>query len=156
MEFWLLGSVGSATWVAVGSLAVIGGAAIVYLLGSARTLDLLALGEVEARHLGVDVDLSGAIISIAVGVMTGAAVGAGGVIGFVGLLVPTIVRPVVGHLHRQLIVASALAGAVVLIGVDTVARTVLVPIEIPVGLLTTAIGGPVFLWLLGRLRSVRL
>ncbi len=108
----------------------------------------------EARHLGVDVDLSGAVISIAVGVMTGAAVGAGGVIGFVGLLVPTLVRPLVGSRHARLVVASGLAGAALLVALDTAARTVLVPIEIPVGLVTTALGGPVFLWLLGRLRSV--
>ncbi len=155
MEFWLLGSLGSATWVSVQALAVIGGAAIVVLLGASRTLDLLALGETEATHLGVDVDLSGSIISIAVGMMTGAAVGAGGVIGFVGLLIPTLIRPVAPSSHRPRIGAAALLGAAFLIGADTFARTVFVPIEIPVGLVTTAVGGPVFLWLLGRLRSAR-
>ncbi len=155
MEFWLLGNLGSATWVSVQALAVIGGAATVALLGASRTLDLLALGETEATHLGVDVDLAGSIISIAVGMMTGAAVGAGGVIGFVGLLIPTLIRPASPSRHRALILAGALAGAAFLIGADTFSRTILVPIEIPVGLVTTAIGGPVFLWLLGRLRSVR-
>lgn len=155
MEFWLLGNLGSATWVSVQALAVIGGAAIVVLVGASRTLDLLALGETEATHLGVDVDLSGAIISIAIGMMTGAAVGAGGVIGFVGLLVPTVIRPVAPNTHRSRIGAAGLLGAAFLIGADTFARTIFVPIEIPVGLVTTAIGGPVFLWLLGRLRSVR-
>lgn len=154
MEFWLLGGLGSSTWTGVVALFVIGGAGTVALLGAARTLDLLALGEVEARHLGVDVDLSGSVISISVGIMTGAAVGAAGVIGFVGLLVPTLVRPLVGTRHSRLIVTAGLAGAALLIALDTAARTVLVPIEIPVGLVTTALGGPVFLWLLGKLRSV--
>lgn len=154
MEFWLLGGLGSATWTAVKALFVIGGGATLLVWGWARSLDLLALGEGEAKHLGVDVDLVGALLSIAVGVMTGAAVGAGGVIGFVGVLVPTAIRPLVGAKHRPLLVASALAGAALLIGADTAARTMLVPIEIPVGLITTAIGGVVFLWLLGRIRSM--
>lgn len=155
MEFWLLGNLGSATWVSVQALAVIGGAATIVLFGASRTLDLLALGETEATHLGVDVDLSGSIVSIAVGMMTGAAVGAGGVIGFVGLLIPTLIRPIAPSTHRSLIVAAALAGSAFLIGADTFSRNILVPIEIPVGLVTTAIGGPVFLWLLARLRSVQ-
>lgn len=154
MEFWLLGSLGSASWTGVQALALIGGAAMLVLVSSATTLDLLALGEVEAGHLGVDVDLAGSIVSIAVGVMTGAAVGAGGVVGFVGLLVPTVLRPMVGSRHRGLLVAAWLGGAAMLILADTAARTLVSPIEIPVGLLTTALGGPLFLWLLGRVRSV--
>lgn len=152
MEFWLLGNLGSATWTSVQAVALIGGLALWLVIGWSRNLDLLALGEANARHLGVDVDLVGSVLSIAIGVMTGATVGAGGVIGFVGVLVPTLVRSVAGRDHRSLLIASALAGSVLLVAVDTVARTVLNPIEVPVGLLTTALGGPVFLWLLARQR----
>jgi iron complex transport system permease protein len=155
MEFWLLGSLSGSTWRAFGAMAVIGGFALLGLYAATRTLDLLALGEAEAAHLGVDVDLSGSVISIAVGVMVGGAVGAAGVIGFVGLLVPTLVRPLVGPAHRDLLTSSVLGGGILLIGIDIVARTVFSPIEIPVGLLTTALGGPVFLWLLRRSKALR-
>lgn len=155
MEFWLLGSLSGATWRAVVAMGVIGVIAYITLAGSSRILDLLALGEAEARHLGVDVDLSGSIVSLGVGIMVGAAVGAAGVIGFVGLLVPTLVRPLAGPSHRSLLAAAVPGGAVLLVGMDVVARTVFAPIEIPVGLLTTAVGGPVFLWLLRRSKALR-
>lgn len=150
VEFWLLGTLSGSTWRALGTMAVIVGLGLAALLASSRTLDLLALGESEARHLGVDVDFSVSVIMLAIGVTAGATVGAVGVIGFVGLLVPHLLRPLVGPAHRGLIVSSAIGGAILVAGGDLLARTLISPIEIPVGLITSVIGGPVFVWLIRR------
>lgn len=153
VEFWLLGSFTGSTWRALGTtlpLVAVGGFAV---FASARTLDVLALGESDARHLGVDVDLVMTVLLMAVGVMVGASVGAIGVIGFVGLLVPHVVRRLVGPTHRHLLIGSAVAGGLMVVATDLVARIVAPPVEIPVGLVTAAVGGPFFLWLIQR--SVR-
>ena len=94
---------------------------------------------------------SGVLLATAIAV--GAAVGSAGVVGFVGLLAPHLLRPLIGPSHRRLILMSALAGAALVIGADLVARTIAAPVEVPVGLVTTVVGGPFFLWLLRR--SVR-
>lgn len=152
MEFWLLGSLSASTWRALGTaLVLIIGASIV-LLVTARSLDLLALGEREAGHLGVDVDLTITVVVMAVGAITGATVGAVGVIGFAGLVVPNAMRRIVGPSHRLLLVASMLGGACFVLAADLAARTVISPIEIPVGLLTSLVGGPFLLVLLRRAR----
>ncbi len=150
IEFWLLGSLTGSTWRALGTAVVVIGLGAVALLAAARPLDLLALGEAEARHLGVDVEMLTAALMLAVGAIVGAAVGAVGVIGFVGLLVPHVVRRLSGPAHRPMIVASCFGGALLVIAADLVARTVASPIEIPVGLVTAAIGGPFFIWLIRR------
>ncbi len=150
IEFWLLGSLTGSTWRAFGTAVVVIGLGTVALLAAARPLDLLALGEAEARHLGVDVEMLTAALMLAVGAIVGAAVGAVGVIGFVGLLVPHVVRRLSGPAHRPLIVASCFGGALLVITADLVARTVASPIEVPVGLVTAAIGGPFFIWLIRR------
>ena len=150
VDFWLLGGLSGSTW------RVVGTATTVLLIGagglflSARTLDLLSLGESEARHLGVDVDLATTVILMTVGVVTGAATGAVGVVAFVGLLAPHLVRPLTGPAHRPLLTATALMGGLLVVASDLLARTIADPIEIPVGLVTAAIGGPFFLWLLRR------
>jgi iron complex transport system permease protein len=113
----------------------------------------MALGESEAGHLGVDVELVTRIVLLGAALEVGAAVGAAGVVGFVGLLVPHVMRRLVGPGHRTLLVAAALGGAILVTGSDLAARTLAAPIEIPVGLVTTVVGGPFFLWLL--LRSAR-
>ena len=94
-----------------------------------------------------------AVVLFATGLVVGAAVGAVGVVGFVGLLVPHLVRRLIGPAHRPLLVGSALAGAALVTAADLAARTVASPIEIPVGLVTSAVGGPFFIWLL--LRTLR-
>ncbi len=150
VEFWLLGSVTGATWrttALVAALTLAGGGA---LLVTGRSLDLMALGEAEARHLGVNVDLTTTLVLVATGLVVGAGVGAVGVVGFVGLLAPHLVRRRLGSRHRPLLAASALCGAVLVVAGDLVARTVAAPVEIPVGLVTAALGGPFFLWLLRR------
>jgi iron complex transport system permease protein len=154
IEFWLLGSLAGSTWRAFGTVLVFIVIAAVVMFGSARILDVFRLGEVDARHLGIDVDLVRTVILIAVGVAVGATVGAVGVIAFVGLLVPFIVIRFTGPLHRHLLVAVLAFGALFVIAADLVARLVIQPIEIPVGLVTAAIGGPIFLWLLARRRDV--
>ncbi len=120
------------------------------LLAGGRALDLLALGEADARRLGLDVGLTLTVLLMAIGAITGAAVGAAGVIVFVGLIAPHVARRVVGPAHRKLIVASGMVGALIVTLADLVGRTTVSPIEIPVGLVTAAIGGPFFLWLIRK------
>lgn len=154
IEFWLLGSLTGSTWRALGTSLVFLSFGAVGLLSSARVLDLLALGETEARHLGVDVDLVTTVLLMTVGGMVGATVGAVGVVGFVGLLVPHIIRRLTGPAHRHLLRSSALGGGLFVVAADLLARTAAEPIEIPVGLVTAALGGPFFLWLIRRTRYV--
>ena len=153
IEFWLLGSLAGSTWRAFGTVIVFVAIAAIVLLASARILDIFRLGESDARHLGIDVDLMRTIVLIAVGAAVGATVGAAGVIAFVGLLVPFIVIRFTGPIHRHLLVLSLGGGAVFVAAADLVARLAIQPIEIPVGLVTAAVGGPVFLWLLTRRRD---
>ena len=153
VTFWNLGSVTAATWPVV---AVVTPAAVVGLLlapALARQLDLLSLGEAPARHLGVDVErLDLAAIGL-VALLTASAVAVAGVITFLGLVVPHLIRLIAGPGHRVLVPASALAGAVVLVAGDLAARTIAAPAEIPLGVLTALIGAPVFLSLLRRTRA---
>ncbi len=153
VEFWLLGSLTGATWRALGTTIVFLAGAGVAMLASAHLLDVVGLGEADARHLGVDVDLVRTVLLIAAGIAVGATVGAVGVIAFVGLLVPFVVRRWTGPAHRYLLPAALAAGALFLAAADLVARLALEPTEIPVGLVTAAVGGPLFLWLLTRRRD---
>ena len=153
IEFWLLGSLAGSTWRAFATVLVFTVLAAVIMVKSGRILDVFRLGETDARHLGIDVDLVRTVILITVGVAVGATVGAAGVIAFVGLLVPFIVIRFTGPIHRHLLVATMAAGAVFVVASDLVARLIIQPIEVPVGLVTAAIGGPVFLWLLTRRRD---
>ncbi len=148
--FWVFGGLAGSTWSTLGAGTPIVLFGSVIVAASARSLDLLALGETEARHLGVDVDRVIAVILIGVGLAVGGAVGLGGAIGFVGLIVPLILRKWIGPTHRWLIPSSALAGAAMVVAIDIVARTVAAPVEIPVGLLTAILGAPVFVWFLMR------
>ncbi len=154
IEFWLLGSLTGSTWRALGTAAAIGGGASLALLGAGRVLDLLTLGIAEARHLGVDVELATTVLLMGVGITTGAGVGAVGVISFVGLIAPHIARRLIGPRHGPLLVASLLTGAITVVFADIGARTLAKPSEIPVGLLTAAVGGSFFLWLISRRKVV--
>jgi len=127
-------------------------AAVLWLPFTARRLDLVLLGEREAGHLGVDVERLRIEVLILSTLAVGAAVAAAGVIGFVGLLVPHAIRLVAGPGHRLLLPASAIGGALLVVVADVIARTVALPLEVPVGLLTAIVGGPVFLWLIRRTR----
>lgn len=151
--FWFLGSFTLATWDLVRPALVFIAAALLAAPFYARRLDLLLVGESEARHLGVDVERTRAELLIVVALGVGGAVAAAGIIGFVGLLVPHAVRLITGPMHRALLPASAVGGAVLVALADLAARTVALPTEIPVGLLTALVGGPFFLWLLRRTRA---
>jgi iron complex transport system permease protein len=148
--FWVFGGLSGATWSILGAAAPFVGIGIAAVAASGRSLDLMALGEDEARHLGVDVARVRALVFAGAGMTVGGAVAMSGVVGFVGLVVPTLLRHWVGPSHRRLVVLSALGGAVALAGLDIVARTVVAPIEIPVGLITAIGGAPVLVWFLLR------
>ncbi|MEN8113600.1 MAG: iron ABC transporter permease [Actinomycetota bacterium] len=154
LSFFIFGSLAGATWkaVALTGMLVVPALCVVWAYGPG--LDLLALGESEARGLGFDTRRLIPVLVSGAAFATAAAVGLGGVIGFVGLIVPFALRPVVGATHRVLIPAAALGGAVVLVVADTLARTVAGPSEIPLGLVTAAIGGPFLAWLLVRRRAL--
>ena len=153
ITFWTLGSMAQATWskVAVVAPLAIGGMLIAPTF--ARRLDLLALGDRPARHLGVDVEGTRRSVLLLVAVLTASAVAVSGHILFVGLVIPHIVRMVAGPGHRLLVPASALAGATMLVGADLAARTLAAPAEIPLGVLTALVGSPFFFWQLRRLRA---
>jgi iron complex transport system permease protein len=116
-------------------------------------LNALALGETEARHLGFDVEQIKRITVVLAALAAGAAVALCGVIGFIGLLVPHLLRLVLGPDHRALLPAAGLLGAILMLIADSLARTVVLPAELPIGILTSCIGGPFFLWLLMRRRG---
>jgi iron complex transport system permease protein len=116
----------------------------------ARPLNLLSLGPDSAESRGLDVARAHRAAFLSASLATGAAVSIGGPIGFVGIIIPHLVRLLVGTDHRLVLPASALFGAAFLVGCDLVARTILAPIELPVGIITALIGGPFFLWLLIR------
>lgn len=153
--FWQMGSLGSITWMKlmVVTPAVLVGVAV--LLRMHRALDLLALGERDARHLGLDVTRARAVIIAVTALLTGAAVSFAGTIGFIGLVVPHIVRTAFGPSHRGLLPMSAVVGALLIVVADTAARTVAPPAEVPIGLFTAALGAPFFLWLVLRSKEVR-
>lgn len=153
--FWTMGSLGGALWPAVFVAASIILPTIFFLMRNARKLNILLLGEDEAQHLGIDTKSLKRLIIICSATTVGAAVAVSGMIGFVGLLVPHLIRLLVTSDNRQLIPLSALMGAILLILADTLARTVVSPAEMPVGILTSILGGPFFLWLLMRQFSNR-
>lgn len=152
ITFWQLGSLSQATWPKV--LAVLPCAVLGLVLAPlfARRLDLLALGERPARHLGVDVERLRLVLVLVIALLTAAAVSVSGVIGFVGLVVPHLLRMAAGPGHRFLIPGSALLGALVLLAADLAARTAAAPAELPLGVLTALLGSPFFFWLLRRTR----
>ncbi|MBH1937703.1 iron ABC transporter permease [Streptomyces sp. AV19] len=147
---WTLGGLGGVRWSTLwlpGAALLLG---IVVLLVQARSLNLLLAGEEAATTMGLDVARFRARMFVLLSLVTGVLVAAAGPIGFVGLMLPHIMRLAVGGDHRRLLPAAALAGAVFLVWADIAARTVASPMEIPVGVLTALCGGPFFLWLLRR------
>lgn len=155
LAFWSLGTLGAATWETAGVtlLLTLPGAAV--LAGRAGEMDALLLGEEEAHHLGVDIRRVRLTALGAAALLTGAAVAAAGVIGFIGLLAPHAMRVALGPGNRKLIFASILAGAGLTLGFDLAARTAAAPTEIPLGVLTSLAGAPLFLWLLVRARRAQ-
>jgi len=150
--FWMMGSLSGASWSAVALLAIYLLPAGVLLLGLARPLNLLAVGEETALHLGVRVERVKLVAYFVASLLVAASVAACGVIGFIGLIIPHALRLAWGSDHRFLLPASLLAGAAFLLVADTAARTLAAPAELPVGVITALIGVPVFVLLLARRR----
>ncbi|WP_455915880.1 FecCD family ABC transporter permease [Pantoea agglomerans] len=155
LSLWGMGSLGQAQWSTVIASAVIILPAMVATQWQARRLNLLQLGDEEAHYLGVDVKHTQRILLVLSALMVAASVAVSGVIGFVGLVVPHLMRMCIGSDHRWMLPAAGLAGAILMLIADTLARTVVAPAEMPVGLLTSLLGAPWFLWLILRRQEGR-
>ncbi|MCG8433649.1 MAG: iron ABC transporter permease [Gammaproteobacteria bacterium] len=153
LNFWLLGGLGSSTWQSLLPALPLMLIPLFFLLRFARYFDALLLGETEAKHLGINVESIKRKIIVIVALSVGAAVALSGVINFVGLLVPHVLRLIAGPKHSYLFPASILAGGILILTADILARTLVVPAEFPIGLVTNLVGGPFFLWMLLRKRS---
>ncbi len=147
---WTLGSFGGVRGPGAWLVCVVTGIATIALIGSARTLDAFAFGETSARSLGIPVERARWVLFVGCALLTAVTVAVVGPIGFVGLTVPHIVRLVVGPAHRVLLPLSALGGAVLMLWSDTAARSLAPGQEIPVGVVTAAVGAPVLVFLLRR------
>lgn len=152
--FWLMGSLATLGYAGLGALAATVLMGIGVLFAQGRNLNLLSLGEDPAQGLGLDVERVKRVIFVTTALLTGAVVAVSGLIGFVGMIVPHAVRMVLGPDHRLLLPASALVGGTFLAVADTVARSLLAPTELPVGVLTALCGGPFFIYLLMSHRNV--
>jgi iron complex transport system permease protein len=148
--FWLMGSLATQSYRLVVAVSLYAGAGLLVLAWRARQLNVLSLGDEEAWHLGIDVERTRRTAFAGSALLVGAVVAVSGMIGFVGLIVPHVVRLLLGSDNRLLVPASFLAGGVALVWADTAARTVLGSVELPVGVVTALCGGPFFVWLLRR------
>lgn len=151
--FWQLGSMSGSNWGQVAIVAPIIALGVLIAGGVAHKLDLLALGERNARHLGVNVELLRVGVIILVALLVGASVAFAGIISFVGLVIPHLMRMILGPAHRPLVWASVLGGALLLTLADLAARTIVPMADLPIGMLTSLVGGPFFFWLLRRTRK---
>lgn len=151
--FWQLGSLNGSRWQEVGIVSVTALVGTLIALAIAGRLNLLALGERGARHLGVNVEALrlGSIVLVAL--LTGVAVAFCGIIAFVGLVIPHLIRMAIGPSHRPLILASAVGGGALLVYADLLARTIVSGADLPIGMLTSLVGGPFFFFLLYRQRK---
>ncbi|MEU3822959.1 iron chelate uptake ABC transporter family permease subunit [Streptomyces sp. NPDC030392] len=150
--FWLLGSLSGAGWADVWLCSAVLVLALAVCLGHATTLDAFAFGQEAAATLGVDTARARLVLLCATALLTAALVAAAGAIGFVGLVLPHAARALVGPGHSRLLPATALGGAVFLVWIDTAARTVIDPQEVPVGVMTSLVGVPAFVYVLHRTR----
>jgi iron complex transport system permease protein len=152
---WLLGSLGGAAWSDLG----LPGAALligtIYLAVNGRALNALLVGDETARTLGVDVGRLRLVLFVVLSLLTGVMVAVSGAIGFVGLVIPHVVRMLVGSDHRRVVPVAVLVGAIFLIWVDVIARMAFAPVELPVGVITALLGGPFFIWMLATQRRKR-
>ena len=150
---WLMGSIGSADYRIVGLLFIYSLAGVLLLISRAEQLNLLTLGDESARSLGVDPEREKRIVFFTTALLTGAVVSLSGMIGFIGMMVPHMLRLLIGPDHRGLLPAAAISGAAFLILADLLARSLVAPTELPVGVVTALCGGPFFLFLLWRRRQ---
>jgi len=153
LTFWSMGSLSSARWITVSISAPLAIVGIGLLYHWSRPLDLLALGERQARHLGVDVTILRRKLIFVTALLVAAAVSFNGTIGFVGLVIPHLFRLMIGPAHRLLIPFSAAGGALLVMLADLAARTLDPPSEVPIGVIMGSLGGPFFLWMIYRSRK---
>jgi len=151
--FWLMGGLWTADWekVKISAVMVIFGVLMIYKQG--WNLNVVLLGEEQASYLGIDIEHVKRYVLLFAALITAAAVSVSGIIGFVGLIIPHIMRILTGPDHRILLPASALAGAIFLVSTDTLARAIMEPAELPVGIITALFGAPFFIYLLRKRRK---
>ncbi len=155
LTFWGMGSLAGATWTKFAAALPLMAMALILAPRLARGLNALALGEAQAAHMGVDVQRLKRLAILSAAAATGAAVAVSGGIGFIGLVVPHLLRHAQGPDHRRLVPNAALLGAALLVLADLASRTVVAPAELPIGILTALFGAPVFLWMLMRNKTLR-
>jgi len=148
VTFWMMGSLGGATWINVAGILPFCALAIIGLPLMAKALNAFSLGESDAAYLGIRTERLKTTVMLLCAMGVGASVAVAGIIGFVGLVVPHIVRMAIGPEHRRLLTASALCGAALLTLADLMSRTIAPPVEIPIGIISSLCGGPFFLYLL--------
>ena len=153
--FWMMGGLGGATWQQVQVMVPYALVGYICVSFFSRELNAMLLGEETASHLGVNTERVKKILLVGASLLVAAAVSTSGIIGFVGLVVPHFVRLVAGPDHRFLIPASALLGGILLIATDTLARIIIAPSELPVGIITALIGAPMFIYLLKKRKKLR-
>ncbi|MEM6965441.1 MAG: iron ABC transporter permease [Bacteroidota bacterium] len=155
ITFWSMGSFGGASWIQVSIVLPIVGFGILYLTRFSKALNAILLGEAEASYLGIAVEKVKTQTILLTALIVGVCISISGLIGFVGLIIPHFLRLSKGTDYRYLLKGSALLGAVFLVVADTLARTIIEPAELPIGILTAMVGAPFFLWLLIRSQRKR-
>ena len=153
LTYWMMGSFGAASWGLLMPAMIVIVVGIFTLISNARKLDIMQLGEIEAYRLGIKVKKVKMMVILLSALMVGISVSLSGIIGFVGLVVPHLVRLIAGTNHTYLFAGSALLGITITVGADLLSRTAISPAELPVGLATSALGAPFFLFLVMRLRK---
>jgi iron complex transport system permease protein len=153
--FWIMGSLEEPNWFLIKLMFFVSILGLVFSYLFCHALNALSLGEEEALHLGINVEITKRLLFILASLLTGFSVSIAGIIGFVGLAVPHFMRNLIGNDHRILLISSFLCGAGFLILCDTLARVVISPLELPVGVITGILGGSIFIYLLSK-KQIRL
>lgn len=153
LTFWTLGSLGGATWLKNGILAVVIGLSYIFLINKGKALNAMMLGEQDAGHLGISVERIKKRIIILTALMVGTCVAFSGAIGFVGLIIPYILRLIFKSNYYVILPLSAVLGSILLLSADTVSRTIVAPSEVPIGVITAFLGAPVFMAILIKRKS---
>ncbi|MBY7142305.1 iron ABC transporter permease [Virgibacillus sp. NKC19-3] len=148
--FWMMGSLVGADWDTLPIVGIAVAITFIFLLCQARSLNLLLMGEETAVTLGLSINIFRKVLILVVSLLTGVIVAASGAIGFVGLMIPHMVRLLIGSDHKKVLTISLFFGAIFMIWADVAARLILAPEEIPIGVVTALIGGPFFIWLIRR------
>lgn len=148
LTFWNLGSLGGASWTKNGILSVIILISYYFLIGKGKTLNAMMLGEKDAMHLGIPVERAKKQIVLFTALLVGGSVAFSGTIGFIGLIIPYILRLIFKSNYYIILPLSAVLGSILLLGADTISRTIVAPSEIPIGILTAFMGAPIFITIL--------